>query len=170
MPRGPLDDDLAAEILFEEPYQSVVGAGSRWARRRRLELGDILNEPWVLPPYDSAPGAQIRDIFLAVGLPPPQPAMATLSVQLTVSLIASGRYVGILPMSAAQFNVGPRRLKISSIRLSEMMSAVGMITVRNRTLSPPAELFMACAREFAPMAGGGGRRRRGSLPSGREFG
>jgi DNA-binding transcriptional LysR family regulator len=101
----------------------------------------------VLPPYDSTPGGQIHDIFTSAGLLPPAPAVATLSVQLTVSLIASGRYVGILPMSVAQFNVGPRRLKLSSVKLTPVYSAVGIITISNRTVSPLAELFMKCARD-----------------------
>jgi DNA-binding transcriptional LysR family regulator len=152
MPRGPLGDDLKAEILFEEPYQSVVGAESKWARQRRLDLGDILDEPWVLPPYDSVPGMQIHDIFTSAGFQPPQPAVATLSVQLTVSLIAGRRFVGILPMSVAQFNVGPHRLKLSAVKLTPVHSAVGIITLRNRTVSPAAELFMRSAREFAHVA------------------
>jgi DNA-binding transcriptional LysR family regulator len=154
MPRGRLDDDLKVEILYEEPYQSVVGAESKWAKRRQLDLGDILNEPWVLPPYDSAPGVQIHDIFTSAGFQPPEPAVATLSVQLTVSLIASGRYVGILPMSAARFNVGPHRLKLSPVKLTPVHSAAGIITLRNRTMSPLAELFMKCARDFAQVARG----------------
>jgi DNA-binding transcriptional LysR family regulator len=159
MPRGPLEDDLKAEILFDEPYQSVVGAESKWARQRRLDLGDILNEPWVLPPYDSVPGMQIHDIFTSAGFQPPQPAVATLSVQLTVSLIASGRYVGILPMSVAQFNVGPHRLKLSSVKLTPVHSAVGIITLRNRTVTPPAELFMKCARDFVKLSEMSSRRK-----------
>jgi DNA-binding transcriptional LysR family regulator len=148
MPRGRLDDDLKVEILYDEPYRSVVGAESKWAKRRQLDLGDILGEPWVLPPYDSAPGVQIHDIFTSAGFQPPEPAVATLSVQLTVSLIASGRYVGILPVSVAQFNVGPRRLKLSPVTLTPLHSAVGIITISNRTVSPLAELFMKCAREW----------------------
>jgi hypothetical protein len=31
-------------------------------------------------------------------------------------------------------------------------SAVGIITMRNRTVSPLAELFMKCARQFVQMA------------------
>jgi len=154
MPSGPLQADLAVEILFDEPYLSVVGAGSKWAKRRQLSLNDILDEPWVLPPYDSVPGLQIRDIFARAGVAPPEPAVATLSVQLTVALIASGRYVGILPMSVAQFNVGPGRLKISPVKLAPVHSAIGIITVRNRTLGPPAELFMKCARDFARLPKG----------------
>ena len=114
-----------------------------------MRLPDLLGEPWVLPPYDSSPGAQIREIFSAAGLQPPQPDVATLSVQLTVSLIASGRFVGILPRSVAQFNAGPGRLKILPARLRPVHSAVGIITVKNRTLSPVTELLMDCARDVS---------------------
>jgi DNA-binding transcriptional LysR family regulator len=148
MPHGRLDDDLKVEILYDEPYRSVVGAESKWAKRRQLDLSDILSEPWVLPPYDSVPGVQIHDIFTAAGFQPPEPTVATLSVQLTVSLIAGGRYVGILPMSVAQFNAGPRRLKLSPVKLTPTHSAMGIITISNRTVSPLAELFMKCAREW----------------------
>jgi DNA-binding transcriptional LysR family regulator len=149
MPQTFVEDDLEAEILFDEPYEAVVGADSQWARRRQVRLPDLLGEPWVLPPYDSSPGAQIYEIFAVAGLQPPQPGVATLSVQLTVALIASGRFVGILPRSVAQFNAGPARLKILPAKLTPVHSAVGIITVKNRTLSPLAELFMECARDIA---------------------
>ena len=38
-------------------------------------------------------------------------------------------------------------------------SAVGIITARNRTVRPLAELFMKCAREFAPKMPGVGASR-----------
>ena len=134
--------------LFDEPYQSVVGADSRWVRRRQLKLADLLEKPWGLPPYSGAPGLQIQDIFTSAGLQAPQPTVTTLSVQLTMSLIASGRYVGILPMSVAQFNVGPGRLKLSSVKLTPVHSAVGIITIRDRTVSLLTELFIECAWEL----------------------
>jgi DNA-binding transcriptional LysR family regulator len=130
---------------------------SRQAKTGRLP--DLLGEPWVLPPYDSSPGAQIRGIFAVAGLQPPQPEVATLSVQLTVALIASGRFVGILPRSVAQFNIGPSRLKILPAKLTPVHSGVGIITVKNRTLSPLAELFMGCARDIAGLEAKLGERR-----------
>jgi hypothetical protein len=54
---------------------------------------------WVLPPYDSAPGALITEVFRANDVAPPIPLVKTIAIQLTVSLIASGEFVGVLPMS-----------------------------------------------------------------------
>ena len=153
MPRPFVEDDLEAEILFDEPFRAVVGATSTWARRRRVALSDLLHEPWVLPPYDSGPGILIGEIFAAAGLQPPPPSVATMSAQLTVSLIAAGRFVGILPRSVAQFNAGPDGLKILPMILPPSRLGAGIIKVKKRTLSPLAELFMACARELAGLQG-----------------
>jgi DNA-binding transcriptional LysR family regulator len=159
MPQPFVEDDLEAEILFDEPFQAVVGAASRWARRRQIALADLLPEPWVLPPYDSGPGTLIGEIFAAAGLQPPQPSVATMSAQLTVSLIAAGRFVGILPRSVAQFNAGPDGLKILPMKLPPSRLGAGIIKVKNRTLSSLAELFMACARDVAGLQAKLGERR-----------
>jgi DNA-binding transcriptional LysR family regulator len=149
MPRPLLEEDLAADILFDEPFQAVVGARSRWARRRRVELADLVDEPWVLPPYDSVPGSFILEIFRANKLPPPTPRIISLSGQLTVTLIAGGRFVGLLPSSVAQFNARRVGLKVLPLTLSAPRIAVGIITLKNRTLSPLAQLFIGCARDMA---------------------
>ena len=72
--------------------------------------------------------------------------MATLSVQLTTNLIATGRYIGILPRSVAQYTrrVG---LKILPVPLTNQRLAVGIITVKNCSLSPLALLFLDSARQ-----------------------
>jgi DNA-binding transcriptional LysR family regulator len=92
-------------------------------------------------------------VFMAISplvckLKPPQPSIATLSVRLTVTLIASGRFVGMLPTSVAQFNA-KRRLKISPIELPASWLAAGVITVKNRTHSPLGTLFVDYARNGA---------------------
>jgi DNA-binding transcriptional LysR family regulator len=147
--RTPLpvaDEDLTVETLFDEPFVLVAGEHSRWARRRSLELRNLLHEPWVLPPYDSVPGTLILEIFRAAKLQPPVPQMATLSIQLTTNLIASGSYIGILPRSVAHYTrrVG---LKILPVRLANQRLAVGIITVKNRSLTPLAALFLDRARQ-----------------------
>src|SRR5262245_41972498 len=45
----PLDGDLEAEALFDERLFVVAGAQSPWARRRKVSLSDLIDEPWVLP-------------------------------------------------------------------------------------------------------------------------
>jgi DNA-binding transcriptional LysR family regulator len=149
MPQPFVENDLTAEILFEEPFVAVAGEGSQRACQRRLRLDELLEDPWVLPPYDSVPGSCILEIFRVSKLEPPRPSIATLSAQLTVSLIASGRFVGLLPSSIARFNARRAGLTSLPMKLPAVRLAVGIITVKDRTLSPLGALFIDCAREIA---------------------
>jgi DNA-binding transcriptional LysR family regulator len=149
VPQAPLSDDLSSELLFDEPFLAVAGMSSKLARQRHVLLKELIDQPWILPPYDSVPGLLILQIFRASGLPPPQPSIVTLSGQLTVTLIASGRFVGVLPSSVAQLNKGRAGLKILPLKLPAVHVAAGIVTVKNRTLSPFAELFINCVRDVA---------------------
>src|SRR5215471_3783646 len=91
LPDPFLEDDLVFEPLIQEPFMAVSGENSQWARRRRTELADLMEEAWVLPPPDSTPGGIIAGIFAASGLKSPRPGIATLSIQLTTTLIATGK-------------------------------------------------------------------------------
>jgi DNA-binding transcriptional LysR family regulator len=72
MPRMSVDDDLVVETLFDEPFVVVCGIRSRWARRRHIALADLVDAPWILPPYDSVPGSLILEIFRANKMQPPR--------------------------------------------------------------------------------------------------
>jgi DNA-binding transcriptional LysR family regulator len=146
-PRAFLEDDLALENLFNESLIAVAGPVSPWARRRHLELKEIIDEPWVLPPYDSVPGPIIIDIFRANNLQPPSASISTLSPQLTTALIATGQFLGLLPRSVVRFSGAPVGLKVLPLKLPVHRIAVDIITIKNRTLSPLAKLFINCARE-----------------------
>ena len=147
VPREWAADDLSSELLFEEPFLAVAGMNSKLARRRNLTLAELIAEPWVLPPYSSLPGSLILQLFRDNDLPPPQPSLTTLSGQLTVTLIASGRFVGVLPSSVAQFNARRMELKILPLKLPPVHLPASIVTLKNRTLSPPAKLFVGCARQ-----------------------
>jgi DNA-binding transcriptional LysR family regulator len=44
MPDPFVEDDLVSEPLLQEPFVAVAGASSQWARRRRVELADLIGE------------------------------------------------------------------------------------------------------------------------------
>ena len=65
-----MDDDLDIEILFDDPHFVVAGARSPWARRRKLTLAELVNEPWIFPP-NHVVMALIKEAFEANGLQVP---------------------------------------------------------------------------------------------------
>jgi len=149
LPKQFSEDDLEAEVLFDEPFLAVAGVRTSWARKRRLALADLMLEPWVLPSYDSAPGQLILEMFRQSQLPPVRPSVTTMSGQLTVTLIASGRFVGVLPQSVARLSAERAGVKVLPIDLPPVQIASGIVTVKGRTLSPLAHRFVDCARELA---------------------
>jgi DNA-binding transcriptional LysR family regulator len=149
MPRPFVEEDLVSEPLFDEPFSVVAGRDSQWARRRRVELADLAAETWVLPPPDSVPGISIAEIFREHGLKHPRAGVLTLSVQLTATLIATGRFVGMLPNSVARFSADRVGLKTLPVKVPTVLGSVVVITVKNRTPSPLAQLFINSARAVA---------------------
>jgi DNA-binding transcriptional LysR family regulator len=151
MPRPFVEDDLVSEPLFDEPFAVVAGIDSQWARRRRVELAELAEEAWVLPPPDSVPGVLIARIFREHGLKQPRAGVLTLSVQLTTTLIATGRFVGLLPSSVGRFSAKRVGLKILPVKVPTVLGSVVVITVKHRTPSPLAQLFISSTRAVAKL-------------------
>jgi DNA-binding transcriptional LysR family regulator len=127
----------------------AAGMTSPWARRRRIELGELIDEPWVLAPPDSLPGQLYEETFLASGLAAPRASVVTLSIHLCSTMVASGRFITLLPGSLLRLAAKRLSLKILPVELPSLPRPVGIVTVKNRTLSPFAVRFIACAREVA---------------------
>jgi DNA-binding transcriptional LysR family regulator len=145
----PLDDDLEAEVLFEDRLFVVAAADSPWARRRKIMLADLAGEPWVNAPADSIVGAYLAEVFAAQGLRPPPVSVVSFSMYLRNMLLASGRHVAMVPGSVLRFSAERFGLRALPIALPETRASVSIITLKGRTLSPVARVFAECAREVA---------------------
>jgi len=62
------DERLDYELLFEDSYSLVAGTQNPWARRRRIDLAELVNELWVLPSPESGLGSVVMEAFHASGL------------------------------------------------------------------------------------------------------
>jgi hypothetical protein len=71
----------------------------------------------------------------------------TSSVHLRNYLGRIGRFILALPVSILELYADLFGLKRLPIELPEAQLPLGIVTLKNRTLSPTAELFIACARE-----------------------
>ena len=139
--------DLLITRGFDEAFVVVAGDRSRWAKKRSAGLADLIKEPWVLPPYHTAPGALIAEMFRKAGLQPPQPSLSTISSQCTIALISTGQFVGFLPTSIASLNARRGGLKILPLRLASPRVPLAIIFVKNRTMSPAVGSFISCTRD-----------------------
>ena len=136
------EDDLETDIVYDDQVVVVTGRQSKWARARRLKLADLAGEAWVLPPADTLPGSLAVELFRATGAEMPRAPVTTLSMHLCCRLAATGRFVTTLPTSILRFGGRELSLKVLPIKLPLQPRAVGIVTLKNRTLSPVAKLFI----------------------------
>jgi DNA-binding transcriptional LysR family regulator len=147
---GPVTkDNMNAEVLYEDPFVVAAGARNPWCRRRRIKLADLMNEPWALPPRDSPTGPIVAEVFRASGLDLPHAALVTSSIPSRNALLASGRFLTMVPVSVLKFAGGNAEIKALSVDIPKAGRPIGILTLKNRTLSPVAELFVAAVRDVA---------------------
>lgn len=137
------------DFLFTESY--VVAAGSRnpLVRRRKVELAELVNEPWTLPPPENALGIVATKAFHAAGLPYPFTTLITAAPDMRISLLATGRFLSIFPDSVLKFPTGRPEVEILSVKVPVRPESIGIVTLKGRSLNPVARLFIEHAREVA---------------------
>jgi DNA-binding transcriptional LysR family regulator len=145
IPTPFVEDDLEADVVYDDQVVVVAGRQSKWARSRTVKLADLSDEPWILPPSDTMPGSLAVELFRAGGAEMPRAPITTLSMHLCCRLVASGRYVANDPVSLLRFGGHDKALKRLPIKLPVQPRPVGIVTLKNRTLSPVAKLFIKCA-------------------------
>ena len=141
------EPDLVAEPLFDEPNVVVAGSESRWARRRKLALADLIGEPWVLAQPGSLARSLHEEVFRRSGLEVPSAKVLTVSLHLHLRLIETGRWLGLIPASVMRFGDKRMYIKVLPIEVPSPPAPVGFITVKDRTLTPLAERFIECTRK-----------------------
>ena len=99
------EKDLDAEILFEEPIFVVAGSTSKWAKRRKVSLAELVDEPWLLTPPDTLPRSLVEEAFRAYGLEVPTPSVVSYNYHVRNSLVSLGRFLTVVPGSGLHFNV-----------------------------------------------------------------
>jgi DNA-binding transcriptional LysR family regulator len=149
---GPIADErLDFEFLFDDSSVVVAGAQSPWVRRRRIELADLMEESWVLPPPGSQLASVAQEAFRARGLDHPRTTVVTDSPHVRMALLATGRFVTIFPASALKYPIRRAELKVLPVELPTARVPNGIVTLKNRALSPVVRLFIDCAREAAKL-------------------
>jgi len=148
--RPPFEhDDLAAEFLCSDSMTVVAAPDSKWARRRKIELAELVDEPWCLPVKDTFSALLIARAFRERGLVPPRNFVTTDSSHLRRALMATGRVLGFLTRTALRLSGTHSVLRPVRVDLDIPLGSVGIVSLKNRTLNPAAELFIEYARELA---------------------
>ena len=147
VPPFSLDDvgnDVRVEVLFDDHLVVVAGVQSSWARRRKIELADLVEGPWILGAPSTANYTHIAEAFRARKPPVPKVVLETLSVPLRAHFLVTGQFIAAMPASLASQSA----VKILPVKLPVRPWPFAIFTPKNRTMSPVVDRFIAHVREF----------------------
>ena len=143
------EPDMDVEVLFDDHVCVVAGQRNKWLGRRKLALAELVDEHWLLAPIDSDPGSPVFEIFHALGLQVPRARVVSYSLNVRTSLMATGRFLAIIPASVLRFGATSSVVKVLPCALPPSAQPVAITILKNRMLSPTAKLFIDSARAVA---------------------
>ena len=147
--RHRFGDDLKVEVVFDDETLVVAGQGSRWAGRRKIDIAELADEPWILPPPQTLNSMVVADAFKARGLEPPKIKLVTFSVQLRINLLEDGPYLSVMPRSMMRLYGKRLSVAVLPVRLPTREWPVAMVMLKRRSLNPAVKVFIEHLRESA---------------------
>jgi DNA-binding transcriptional LysR family regulator len=148
IPTPFMQNDMDAETLYQDRLKILSGAKHPLARRRKIELCELVDEPWLLPP-ESILSSHLAQAFEARGLAAPKVGVRSYSAHQRVTLLATNRFVSAESGSVLLFNADRFSLKVLPIGVVLRPWQVGIVTLKGRTISPVVQTFLNCIRDVA---------------------
>jgi DNA-binding transcriptional LysR family regulator len=140
------EEDLEAEVLYNDRPFIVSGSNNRWARRRKVELEELLGEPWLLPGDDF----YLAEAFQSQGFAAPKFGMTSYSVYQRILLLATDRFIGLLSGSVLRFSPAEHfSLSILPVDFFRLTWPIAIVTLKDRTITPVVQTFIDCIRDVA---------------------
>ena len=138
-----VDGDLTAEVVLREQLNVVCGPKHPLTKLKRVELNELLESPWVLPPQSQRWRQLFEETFLAQGLSPPTPIVTSNSANYIRTLLLDNQFLSYLPNQLLQ-----RPATLVSLSLSQLTRDIDVsVTYRERAvLSPSAHALIGALR------------------------
>lgn len=141
--------DVVQEVLVSDNAVVVVRHDHPLVAAEGLQLLDLLDWNWILPPKETNLRYQIDRSFREEGLSSPLPSVESVSPLINRGLLLQADYLSVLPAQVARNEVGVGQLAILPVRLRSTEGWLGITVLPHARLSPAAEHFLAALRETA---------------------
>jgi DNA-binding transcriptional LysR family regulator len=142
------EQEFVSQAFFDEHFFAVAGSKSHWARRRKIELAELLDVPWVMPEYDNPAGSLIADGFRSEGILLKARVVSN-SLAVRIRLVATKGFLTMLPGSMLHFGAKGLPVRALPVTLPIKSQKYEIVTLKNRTLSPVAMTFIESLRAMA---------------------
>ena len=145
---SPVPDDLAVETLFRSSLAVVAERTHPLLRaRKKLRLADLMEAQWTLSPPDSFLGRMGVELFRRYDLPLPPTVVTTISVYMRLNLLASSRFITLLPMQILRHRSSGKWLRALNVELGDTSAPIVSLTLKGRRTGGAVALFRQASRE-----------------------
>lgn len=142
-------DELNFEPLTDEPHLLIARAGHPLAGRTDLQLDELMEQCWILPPAGSILRDRLTALFLSHGLEQPAETIETLDLPVVASLLTSSDMIVALPSDAVQPYLEAGLMTVLPFDLGVSMDSFGIVTRKRHQLSPGADAMLLALRDAA---------------------
>ena len=140
---------LKYEELTDEPACVVVRVGHPLLAVDGLQLSDIADRPWILPPQGSILRSRCDLMFRRAGLTPPLNVIDTTALLVVTALLQQTDSLHVMPIAVARYYESQNVLSVLPIDLPCRMDAYGIVSLDGHLPSPGAELLLRALRSVA---------------------
>ena len=150
----PIANDLAVQTLFKSSLAVMAAHGHPLLRRKKLGLGDLMDERWTLSPPESFLGRVVVDLFRRRKLPLPPAVVTTISIHMRLDLLASGGFLTILPAQMLRSPAHRAWLCALDVDLRDSSQPIASITLKKRRAGGAVRLFEEASLEVCKAMNG----------------
>lgn len=138
---GPLGDDgpgegLVEEVLFYDRLHIVARRRHPLAKRRTVELAELIDQQWVLPPTTVRPRRQLENAFRRQGLTPPAKGVETASPLILRTLLLESDRISVIARQALVVELELGLIKILPVDLGATIRPIGIVMRAGASASP----------------------------------
>ncbi|NIB39162.1 LysR family transcriptional regulator [Pseudomaricurvus alkylphenolicus] len=149
LPKSPQDDGITSEVLYYEPVVLVARHHHPLANQKNLNLADLMDCEWILPPQTTNLRQEINRAFSNAGLEPPAKAVESVSMLANRTLLEQTDMIAALPNQVARTFERLDTLTRLPVDPGIEPGPVGVSLREGRELSPAAQYLLQKLRLVA---------------------
>ena len=138
--------DLVTEALCREEMRVVVRPGHPLAARRTVAWKDLADLPCVVPPPWASLRVKLEQQFHRHGLQPPHDLVETASFLAQVTFVQQRGAAAFMAEAVARHFEAAGLVQVVPLDVPVELPAAGLITMRDRPLTPVTQQLIDCLR------------------------
>jgi DNA-binding transcriptional LysR family regulator len=132
--------------LIDEPLKVVGRKQHPLALRSSATVRELGSWPWTLLPAGSPMRKVLAPVFAEMRLPGPQDIVETSSMMMMVALMHESDMLAVMPADVSDFYIRHDLLDEIPVTLPSVMGSYGIVTRRDRPITPGVRAFLAQLR------------------------